>query len=83
MLKSYTSRFGVKKISVGPKGGALEFAALGALSDERLQAAMEKYRGSVGLEMTSAPVLRFAPKADGGKTMVQMTKFLKFASTFA
>ena len=83
VLKSYAARFGVKKIAVGPKGGTLEFAELKALDDDRLQAAMDKYRGAVGLEMTSAPALRFPPREDGGKTMVQMTKFLKFASTFA
>ena len=83
VLKSYAAQFGVRKISVGPKGGTLEFAALASLSDERLQAAMDKYRGAVALDMTSAPALRFPPAANGGKTMVQMTKFLKFASTFA
>lgn len=82
VLKAYAANFHVKKISVGPKGGALEFAELSALSDERLSAAMEKYRGYVGLEMTTAPVLRFQNRGDGGKTMVFMTKFLKFASTF-
>ncbi len=83
VLKSYAAKFGVRKIAVGPRGGTLEFAELSALSDERLQAAMEKYRGLVGLDMTIAPALCFPPKGDGGKTMVQMTKFLKFASTFA
>ena len=83
LLKSYAMKFGVRKISVGPKGGALEFAELKKLSDERLLAAMDKYRGDVGLEMTNAPVVTFRPRGDGGKTMVLMTKFLKFASTFA
>ncbi len=83
VLKSYAAKFGVKKIAVSQRGGTLEFAELAALRDERLQAAMEKYRGLVGLDMTIAPMLRFPPKGDGGKTMVQMTKFLKFASTFA
>lgn len=82
VLKSYAARFRVKKISVGPKGGALEFCSLDALSDERLSAAMDKYAPYIGLDMTSAPVLRFRPLADGGKTMVRMTKFLKFAATF-
>lgn len=83
VLKSYAANFGVKKISVGPKGGALEFSELKALSDKRLAAAMDKFRSDVGLDMTSAPVLRFRLRGDGGKTMVQMTKFLKFASTFS
>ena len=83
MMKSYAQNFRVKKISVGPKGGALEFSELAALSDKRLAAAMDKYRGIASLDMTSAPVLRFPSKGDGGRTMVQMTKFLKFALTFA
>ena len=83
VLKSYASRFGVKKVSVDHAGGALEFASLNALGDRRLSAAMEKYRDKISLDMTSAPVLRFRPAGDGGKTMVLMTKFLKFATSFA
>ena len=83
VLKSYAAPFRVRKISVGRKGGALEFASLDALAAEGLSAAMEKYRAYVGLDMTSAPVITFRPQADGGKTMVLMTKFLKFARTFA
>ncbi len=83
VMKSYAARLKVKKISVNGKGGALEFTSLAALSDERMQAAMEKYRGYYALDMTTAPVLRFRPASDSGKTMVQMTKFLKFAATFA
>ncbi len=83
VMKGYAARLKVKKISVGQKGGALEFTSLAALSDERMAAAMEKYRGVYTLDMTSAPVLRFRPASDSGKTMVLMTKFLKFAATFA
>ena len=83
VLKSYAAPFRVKKISVGRKGGALEFASLDALSDEGLSAAMERYRAAVGLDMTSAPVLTFRPQGDGGKMMLLMTKFLKFARSFA
>ena len=83
VLKSYAVRFGVKKISVNSKGGALEFSQLSALGNEKLSAAMQKYRNVVSLDMTSAPVLRFPNGGDGGKTMVQMTRFLKFASTFS
>ena len=82
VLKSYAAPFRVKKISVGRKGGALTFASLDALASEGLSAAMEKYRGAVGLDMTSAPVITFRPQGDGGKTMVFMTKFLKFARSF-
>ncbi len=82
LMKSYASRLRVKKISVGQRGGAFEFTELKALSDAGIGAAMEKYRDSVSLEMTSAPVLHFKNAGDSGRTMVQMTRFLKFASTF-
>ncbi len=82
LMKNYASRLMVKKISVGAKGGALEFTELKALSDERISAAMEKYAPVLSLEMTTAPVLRFKNAGSGEKTMLQMTKFLKFASTF-
>lgn len=83
MLKSYAAQFSVKKISVGRQGGALEFFDLKSLGDQRIAAAIDKYSGKVKLDMTSAPILRFAPLETGGKTMVRMTKFLKFAATFA
>ncbi len=82
LMKSYASALGVKKIGVGPKGGTLEFAELKALSDPRVAAAMDRYASITSLDMTSAPVLCFRNMGDGGKTMVQMTRFLKFASTF-
>ena len=82
VLKSYASKFGIRKISVNQKGGALEFASLASLGSDKLSAAMEKFRSHLSLDMTSAPVVRFAPLSDGGKTMVLMTKFLKFAATF-
>ncbi len=83
VLKSYAGKFRVKKISVDKRGGALEFSGLNALGDSRLSASMEKYKSYLSLDMTSAPVLRFRNAGDGGKTMVLMTKFLKFAATFA
>lgn len=83
VMKSYAHSFHVVKITVNAKGGALEFDSISALADNRLAQAMEKFRSVVSLDMTSAPVLRFRPVDSGSKTMVQMTKFLKFASTFA
>ncbi len=83
VMKSYASKFHVKKISVGSKGGAMEFSSLSVLGDKRLIAAMEKYKGDLSLDMTSAPVLKFRFKGDGGKTMIFMTKFLKFAISFS
>ena len=82
LMKSYAAFLGVKKISVGRKGGAVEFSALQALSSEGIAAAMQKYADCVGLDMTSAPVITFRPQADSQKTMVLMTNFLKFARTF-
>ena len=83
LLKSYAAPFHIKKIAVDRKGGALTLSSLESLGNEGLSAAMEKYRGEVGLDMTSAPVITFRPQGDGGKTMVLMTKFLKFARSFA
>ena len=83
LMKSYAVGLGVKKISVGRKGGALEFSSLSALGAEGLSAAMEKYAAAVGLDMTSAPVVTFRPQASSAKTMILMTNFLKFARTFA
>ena len=83
VMKSYAAKFHVKKIAVGPKGGAMEFSSLAALNDRRLSAAMEKYGKDLSLDMTSAPVIKFPFKGDGGKTMIFMTKFLKFAISFA
>ena len=82
VLKSYASKFGVKKITVAKGVGALEFPSLEALGDERIQAAMEKYRKMVRLNMASAPVVEFFGKSDGLVLMAEMTKFLKFALTF-
>lgn len=82
VMKSYAFRFGVKKISVNQKGGALEFSSLGAFSNEKISAALEKFKDKISLDMTSAPVLRFRAMGEGGKTMILMTKFLKFAATF-
>jgi len=82
VLKSYASKFGVKKISVVKGVGALEFPSLDALGDPKIQAALDKYRKTVRLNMTSAPVVEFFGKSDGLVLMAEMTKFLKFALTF-
>ncbi len=83
MLKCYAAKFGVCKIKLDKKGGVLEFPSLAKLQDDRLAAAIERYRKYVTLDMTISPALRFYPLADSAKTLVEMTKFLKFASTFA
>ena len=83
LMKSYALPMGVTKISVGKNGGALRFASLNALAAEGISAAMEKYAASVGLDMTSAPVITFRAQSGSAKTMILMTNFLKFARTFA
>ena len=83
VLKSYASKFHVKKISVVKRIGSLEFSSLETLGDKRLQAAMDKYARNVRLNMTEAPVLEFFGYKDNTLLMAEMTKFLKFALTFA
>ena len=83
VLKAYAAAFNVKKIAVDQQGGCLELPSLNVLQDERLSAAIEKYRREVTLSMTKSPQIVFAPAPSQTKTMLIMTKFLKFASTFA
>ena len=83
LMKAYAVKAGVRKIGVSGKGGRLEFASLDAFAGEKMAAAMEAFKGKFRLEMTTSPALSFPFLGDGGKTMVQMTKFLKFAVTFA
>ena len=83
VLKSYASKFNVKKISLIKGVGALEFPSLQSLGDKRIQAALDKYRGRVRLNMTTSPTLEFVGRRDPAELMAEMTKFLKFAITFS
>lgn len=83
VLKSYAAKFNVKKISVGGDEGALELPSINSLKDARLTAALDNYAGKVKLSMAKAPVIIFAPRKNPAKTMLTMTKFLKFALSFA
>jgi len=83
VLKSYAATFNVKKITVDPQGGCLELPSLNVLKDNRLSAAIEKYKREITLSMTKSPQIVFAPQSTQTKTMLAMTKFLKFASTFS
>ena len=83
VLKSYASKFNVKKISLIKGVGALEFPSLQSLGDKRIQAALDKYAGETRLNMSEAPVVEFTKGRDAAEMMAQMTKFLKFALTFA
>lgn len=82
VLKSYASKFRIKKISLVKGVGALEFPDLETLGDKRILSAMDKYAKNVRLNMTAAPVLEFFGYKENTVLMAEMTKFLKFALTF-
>ena len=82
VLKYYAAKFNVRKITVAKGMGALEFPSLESLGDKRVQAAMDKYREKVRLNMSEAPVIEIVGKRDPAELMAEMTKFLKFALTF-
>ncbi len=83
VLKSYAAKLHVKKITVVKGIGGLEFPSLEALGDPRVLAAMDQYAKNVRLNMSEAPVVEFFGCKDNTRLMAEMTKFLKFALTFA
>ena len=83
VLKSYAMKFHVKKVTVASGLGSLEFGSLDFLGDKRIQAALDKYADETRLNMSEAPVVEFTKGRDAAEMMAQMTKFLKFALTFA
>lgn len=83
VLKNYAMKFHVKKITVASGLGSLQFGSLDFLGDKRIQAALDKYAAETRLNMTEAPVVEFTKGRDAAEMMAQMTKFLKFALTFA
>ena len=82
VLKSYASKFRVKKISLVDGVGSLEFPDLATLGDKRILAAMDKYSRNVRLNMSEAPVIEFFGHKENAVLMAEMAKFLKFALTF-
>ncbi|MDE5722415.1 MAG: transcription-repair coupling factor [Clostridia bacterium] len=82
VLKSYAAKFNVKKISVDGTEGSLELPSINSLKDSGLTAALDKYSGKVKLSMAKVPLIIFAPHRIPSKTMLEMTKFLKFALSF-
>ena len=82
VLKSYAAKFNVRKISVDGTQGSLELPSINSLKDARLTASLEKYSGRVKLSMAKVPLIVFAPHNNPAKTMLEMTKFLKFAVSF-
>ena len=83
VLKSYASGFNVRKIEVGSEGGALELPSINSLKDARIKAALDRYSYRISLSMAKAPLVLFRPHTNPAKTMLDMTKFLKFAISFA
>ena len=82
VLKSYATKFGIKKVTLAKGVGALEFPSLNALGDKRILAAMDNFKNDTQLNMTEAPVVEFHRGRDSAELMAKMIKFLKFASTF-
>ncbi len=82
VLKAYAAHFNVKKITIDGEEGVLELPSLNSLKDVRLASALDKYRSAVTLSMAKTPQIVFAPASTPTKTMLLMTKFLKFASSF-
>ncbi len=82
VLKSYATKFGVKKITLKEGVGGLEFPTLQSLGDSRILGAMDRYSANTRLNMREAPVIEFFGKRDSAQLMAEMTKFLKFALTF-
>lgn len=82
VLKSYATKFNVKKISVDGQEGSLSLPSYRSLADERLSAAIEKYKRDITVSVAKDVQIVFPAASTPTKTMLAMTKFLKFASSF-
>jgi transcription-repair coupling factor (superfamily II helicase) len=82
VLKAYATHFNVKKISVDSVEGCLELPSINSLKDVRLTSALDKFGSMTKLSMAKSPQIIFAPGSNPTKTMLEMTKFLKFAVSF-
>ncbi|MDE6441404.1 MAG: transcription-repair coupling factor [Clostridia bacterium] len=82
VLKSYAAKFNVKKICVDSNEGSLELPSINTLKDARIRASLDRYAGRVKLSMAKAPLIIFPPHSNPAKTMLEMSKFLKFAISF-
>ena len=83
VLKAMATNFNVKRIEVDSNAGVLELPSINALKNAGLKAALDKYSDRTSLSMAQAPLIKFRPRKNPAKTMLDMTKFLKFASSFA
>ena len=79
VLKSYAQKFNVKKITVSKESNNFELPSVNSLESKGLSAALERWRGEVTLSMARAPLVVFREGLSPIKTMLNMTKFLKFA----
>ncbi len=79
VLKSYAQKFNVKKISVGREKNFLELPSINSLEHKGLNSALERFHSDVTLSMARAPLVVFGNGQGPKKTMLGMTKFLKFA----
>lgn len=82
-MKAYASHLGVKKICVKKGLGSLEFSDINKLGEKGMLAAQEKYAKEIQLNMSAAPTIEFPIAVSVTELMAEMTKFLKFATTFA
>jgi transcription-repair coupling factor (superfamily II helicase) len=82
VLKNYASKFNVAKITVAPNKGGLQLSSIKTLANDGIRAALDKYKGTVSISMTNAPVLVFQGIKKQTSIMLEMTKFLKYAATF-
>ena len=83
VLKSMATKFNIKKIGVDSNEGSLELPTINSLKNVGLKAALDKYSDRTSLSMAKAPIVIFRPHSNPAKTMLDMTKFLKFALSFA
>jgi hypothetical protein len=72
----------VAKIAVAPNKGTLQLSSIKTLANEGIRAALDKYKATVTISMTSAPALVFQGIKKQSVIMQEMTKFLKYAATF-
>lgn len=79
VLKSYASKFYVRKIIVNKKKASLEFSSLNAINNKGLMKSMDTSRGEVSLSMVSAPALEFKTSKSVALTIRNMINFLKYA----
>lgn len=82
VLKAYATTFNIKKIIIDENGGVLVLPGLTSLKDARLSAALDKYSNYTTLAVAKDMQIVFKPHSTLAKTLLEMTKFLKFALSF-